>query len=585
MPQIKEYSSQIGASGPIGGRNATAQDFGAGVGQAVEGFGQALSYGSDVVQKRAEQSELSDYYAKQADKRAELTAKFKERARTAKPGDPKFTEEVLQDFDSEMGKLSEGLTQPATRQYASRANAEMRGHFQEMAYATQAELAGAQVSQNFRSTLSKNSSTLVSDPTQLQSILSQHDAYVDTLVNPSDGSKGFLSTEQAIKLKADGRAELAVSAVKGWVELNPDAALKNLKEGGFDDLVNGPQKDKLIGEAQEKIRANFYEDQRIKRVGEEERDKSREVTLTKFIDDIGNSRSVSAKDIEKSDLSPSAKSSLYSAIASKKHDFEDSATFNKLLNRVHGLDESNPSEPTDVEIIQAFNHKQIPWSAVQLLRNERLGKNTVEGKNIAALKNATLKAAKQEFEGTGFIKNPESATSYSQFVKALSVKEAEYRREGKSLDALYSADTKEVQALMAPFKKSAKEIIQMQSARIGGAAKAAPVTIEERIPQAEDGKKQSQFDYVLKKVLSEHHASAFNPRESVEKKLRDDWKLYEDMKKDSSRYSPFTVSRLRGIFEDSLPDAPPKRVDPANAAKQRQPGESPSEWKARTGGK
>jgi len=71
MPRIREIGSQVGVSGAVGGRAASAQDFGASIGQAVEGFGQVLEGASDAIQKRVKQSEYSDYYASHAEKQAE----------------------------------------------------------------------------------------------------------------------------------------------------------------------------------------------------------------------------------------------------------------------------------------------------------------------------------------------------------------------------------------------------------------------------------------------------------------------------------------------------------------------------------
>lgn len=585
MPRIREIQSQVGVSGPVGGRAATAQDFGGGIGQAVEGFGQVVEGASDAIQKRVQQSEYSDYYAQHSQKQAEWVDKFRTEMKKAKPGDNEFASRLMTEYQEDMAKLSEGITQLDVKEYAKRSSAEATSQFYKLAQSGQAELAAIQVSQNFEKAIQSDSMLLTTDPTQIDAKITGLNSYVETL---------DIDAEKKEVLRQQGKERLVGSAIKGYIEIDPAQAMKDIQSGKLDSYFkDGVQKDKFIGEAREEERRRFYEDERVRRAKEEQDDKLREEAKTKLIDDHYTGKGVSTKDVKNSPLKAEEKRSMYQLLASKKHDVTDNKTYTGFLKRIHGLDENNPSEPTDNELVQAVVNQKIDLQALQFLRNERLGKNTVEGKSLAASKKAVYKSAEKAFQGTGYIKNANWADDMSEFNRAMQTKEAEYRRKGTPLTELYDPQGEDFLKTMNQFRKSDKDILKQRASQVGGnldkKALVKQASIEDRVPQDESGKKD-QFGYALKQRLMELDPEGNRQRtypgykERIEKEMRENWEVYQDWKKNPRRYNAWTAGKVKSLFEDVLPAAVVDNTpDPAVPESQRQPGESLDQWKKRTG--
>lgn len=583
MPRIREISSQIGASGPVGGRQATAQDFGAGIGQGLEQLGAGIGEMGDAIDKRQKQSDYSDFYAQHSQKQAEWVQKFQEEMKKAKPGDQEFASRLMTEYQEDMAKLGESIRHPEVKQYAQRSNAESSSQFFRLAQSGQAELAAIQISQNFDKALSADGIVLSNDPSQLQSKLDNLNSYVDTLQ---------LDPEKRQVLFEKGRETLVGSAIKGRIEQDPTQARAEIIGGKFDQYFkDGIQKDKFLTEAREEESRRFYEDMRMNKQQDDILEKQREETKTKFIDQIFTGGGLSTKDIKNSSLTAAEKEHFYQLSAAKKHDVTNNAKFASLVQRVHGLDENNPSEPTDTELIQALLNKEIDESGLRFLRNEKLGKNTVEGKNLAIMKKSIFNAAKQTFKGSGYVPNQDWATDYAEFTKAMNLVDARYRREGKPLDALYDIQNEDVQKLLNQFRKSDKQILKQKAAQVGGnldkAAVAKQAPLEARIPQAEDGKKQTLLEFATKKRLEDIDPLGNRARtypgfkERIEKEMREQYSVYEDWKKNPRRYNAWTSGQLKALFEDIVPPAQ-STTDIENPNGKRE-GESIQQWKQRTG--
>ena len=93
MPQIKEYNQQIAPVGPISAR----RDVNQGIGGSIEQLGSTISQAALALNKRNEQSEISDTNAKIAQVHAETTVGLKEALRTADPND-KLIHEICGDI-------------------------------------------------------------------------------------------------------------------------------------------------------------------------------------------------------------------------------------------------------------------------------------------------------------------------------------------------------------------------------------------------------------------------------------------------------------------------------------------------------
>src|SRR5687767_5219193 len=107
MPRIRPYETQTQVQGATGLGKASPDAFGhrgvSQLGAAIEGVG-------DQLQRRQEQTEVSELNAKLAEARAKYTTNLAERLRTADPNDKTVVPKFLEEFDSETATLEDEVS-------------------------------------------------------------------------------------------------------------------------------------------------------------------------------------------------------------------------------------------------------------------------------------------------------------------------------------------------------------------------------------------------------------------------------------------------------------------------------------------
>lgn len=458
MPQIKEYRSQVQSAGPIGGRQATAEDFGAGKYAAMDYAGQQAAGLVDAVYKRQEQAETSEAHAEAATIHAEETARLRDNLKKAKPGED-FTGEFMQKFQERMDKAGEKFSTNGAKNYFTNAKSELTKHFMETAMSGQAEVAGAFAKQNFVKAQSANSAGLLENPTGLAAANKLNEDFLAEEVK-----NGRMSEVTAGELRGLAQKENAVSAVKGWIRTKdggPEAAIAMLKKGAFDDSgLDAKEKDALLGEAEATIRARKSDNEML-RIQEERAKKQRQNDQgLQALRDMKDGKLTAEKiltDPAFKDLDAFGEGSRNTIMGVLQRYNEQGGAFqsdparkNELFLRINGMG-NGPRITTSNEVMayvgKGIDANDAVWLSKQIEEAQKPG-TPLEAQ---VLKSAHVKLAKpDQFNRT----DPNGETNYRAYMEYFDEQKAARVKEGKPLDKAWRDD---MEAAIINFEKTSTQ--------------------------------------------------------------------------------------------------------------------------------
>lgn len=246
MAQAPGYRRQVGVSGPAALPQASAADFGAGVGAGIERLGSVMH-----------ESEVRAYQIErrlQADQqRADFTKRFAEtqgrlgviRAQArANPGPGAVGHQKAMEaaFDEAFEGLTDGIAEDSLRRDAAAQIASARAGFVTDAVEFEvARSAAKQVTDTavFGDQLEANVATGAVKPGAAGQ---QWDDYLDGLYNIDDDTRE--------KLRRQGHAGQSIAANGRLREINPDAALAAIDAGAYNDVLDGRQIEALRARAE-----------------------------------------------------------------------------------------------------------------------------------------------------------------------------------------------------------------------------------------------------------------------------------------------------------------------------------------------
>jgi hypothetical protein len=248
--------------------------------QATSELGAGIANAGEALYKQAEASNLSTLQAEVATRQNRWTAELQARRKNGTPGDTGLVDKFLGDFDKDTEGLEKLARTRAGQNYVREATTRMRGHFFVQAAEAQSELVGMKVRSDADTVMNQLSSSVRSDPRSLPESLQQF-----RLAIPGFRAAG-LSVDEAEKLRVQGEELLAVSAVGGEIDQDPKAAKRKLESPYWDSLINGKQKDALLGEATRAIKAREEELETKRRQQEHERNLRQKDVFNKLVDDF-----------------------------------------------------------------------------------------------------------------------------------------------------------------------------------------------------------------------------------------------------------------------------------------------------------
>lgn len=205
---------------------------------SVVGLGEALI-------QRQTQREVSKLNAEFAKAQAELTVEWKETLRKADPNDPStadnFRREKVQRRLDELKGLAK--TREA-KDYYTRLSSGLGANFLEATEAGMDHLSEVAAVQSFQTVKNQMSDAMSADPLSFEATLPT----VNTMIEGYVQSYG-LSRENALKLATETREDLAFSAARGRIDLDPVNGRAFVEAGGYSEYLSPAQKAQLLNYA------------------------------------------------------------------------------------------------------------------------------------------------------------------------------------------------------------------------------------------------------------------------------------------------------------------------------------------------
>lgn len=491
MPRIKDYNGGSNVQGPIQMRGANPSS----AGRGLEALGSAISQTADVMNKRAEQAEISQLAMDTSQADADFTNKWQEQTRAGTVDTNKFMEE----YNTHMDGLREKVSTNGGSLYFDRQRAQSTEGFLKSVNSAQAEVAGQKAKQSAVTVKSNFSAVLRSDPSSLELKLQKYNEHVDELVK-----SGMLPSNVADEERRQAGQEFTKASIQGWIDLNPEQTKKYIEAGKWDSTLSGDLKNQMMGQADEEIRGRRAESIRFAAEQERVKKQQQEGTQSEFLDKLQNG-SLSWKDVKNSNLdafgSGSKESFRVLMEQNAKQDIKDNPhTLVKVFDRIH-LPDGDPKKITDPNELNKYLGKGLSLASIKQYREEIVGTRTPEGKMFADRQKQMFKEAdallvKKDPMG---LPDANGMARKSQFMAFAQSEVARVRKEGGNVYELMDANSpKYLGRQILNYKPSQQDIInemvskmQQKTNEAKGISPAnnIPPPPEGKIPVMKDGKK------------------------------------------------------------------------------------------------
>ncbi len=464
MPQIRQYQTRTETSGPTNERKrAIGSEMSTGAGW--ESLGKSISNVGEMLEKRAEQQELSDLNAKLSEVDATHTKRWQDSLSAPDaPNDPQLAEKFVETLDQDLNKIGENAQTRAGRLYFQTASANLKGHFQKSANAGQSHLAGVKAVTDYQSTLNNQTSSLIIDPDSFGQKLEMHGAGIDNLVK-----SGMLDSGKALQLKQQGEQKLADASVRGWVDLNPEYAKEQLKSGRWDQFIEGDHKAKLLGLADQEISGRALDARRVKSEQEEARKERLKGVESNFLTKLTEGKGLTAKEINRSDLDPDTKR-IYHNMLEQKIEGKiktNPNTYIAVWDRIH-LPDGDPNKITDEAELNKYMGRGMTPADIMVARGEIAGTRTIEGRALLKTEKSIMDIAKNKLTKTNpmfGIKDAEGDELYVQYQQLVRSKKAEQIKAGKPVEDLFKPESPDYVLKYLP-QRSIQDIMRSNTAKI-----------------------------------------------------------------------------------------------------------------------
>lgn len=459
MPRIKIYEQQTNA--PDLTRSAEVNpNQAAQAGKNIAAIGQMFSEAGEIGAKVKEQMEISDTTAGMAELQTKYTQRWNDELQKGKIDREKF----MQDYDEDLAKIGDNLTTRGANTFLTRSGSSAKNHFAESLSAGEAELRSVKTKENYHNTRKQYTSSLLTDPSSFKTIQEQHSHYIETLVET-----GGLDQKTAASFRLEGETDIAKSAVRGWIDLNPQDAKAQLDAGKWDKSFDGDVKKQLLGEADSMLRANRADAERAEKEAEKALTERQKAIQNDFLVRMVEGK-LSAKEIVHSDLEPTGGGSKAQFLSMLETDNKrdnkittDAGVFTDLFRRTH-LPDGDPDKITDENSFNAYLGRGLTIADIGKLRKEFQGTGTVAGKEEAALKRNIMNIAKSKLTKSNpmmGLKDPEGDTQFASFTSTFMEEFSRQRAEGKSAKALLTPGSPDyLGALVENYVKTPQQIMR-----------------------------------------------------------------------------------------------------------------------------
>lgn len=599
MPNIQEYRSQVQSAGPVNIRRAGAEDFGGGLAAGAGALGEGLQDASKTIKTFEDRREISDLHSRLSALKAESSVELTNRLKNAKPGDPDFTQNFLDDYNEKVGKIEEGISSNVARQFFNEQNAQIKGSIYESSFAAQTHLAEQKAVLDVTESAKHLANDAYTIPNNWKTNLSLNNSFIDSM-NLSEPKK------QELKMQLNGHiTEMAVrgrilSAAGSTDYVNELAGVqKDLESGFYDNDLDPDKKHAMFVDVRVSREAKRTEEhQRLQdeKLAGEIRSEAQKIKWTKA--SIGGKppslkELMESKDVSSSDLEH------YFKFAQSEKGRQDSRVVNGYYSRIHQLDndytKKNSAPVTINELWEAKARNELTRENVDYLISELTGKRDPNVKAMTQDEKAFDRLAQSTFLDGNLLlpgAKQDAERRLYDFRMYIKEKKQEYTDKGLSLSGLFSPNSKEwLGHSLEKFTAKPQDMVRDAYNRYGGGAKNAPsmndtlVNPPNRVPKSgempadleQQGGKKGVYKQALDKALApdpkkifkrssydpvtgtSHEVTIDNNKKSpvevsqIEKRVKEYYADYLDFKKDPSKFSVFEASRLTDMFSEFDP--------------------------------
>ena len=506
MPEIREYTQQVGGASelPLGQvtRQAFASDF-TGAGQGLQHVGQALQQVSSdgiaiqrMVQEQQARKEVTQAHIELAGLNAEAAKELDRIQNSPDVLDDAWAEQFNARWSTQLDNVSSKYNTAHGQQAFDRGAADFRAHYLVESARVQSNLAGVQAVDNFKQYIEASRNALLSNPLQFERL--EKDSI--NLLSDPNGVFANIPANKRTELMRYTRESLAVSAVQGVIQKDPELALAKLQLGDWGQYLDGDKTHQLMVEAQ--VGINGLDAEARRREAEQERLRKLEIknTQNQFIS-LLDSDKLTSEMILNSNLDPVGEGSKEHYLniiraRAKEHKEKPIQQDPKIyLNVLQGIRSGEITDETQIEQVFAMsaqNRKGITWEDTKSLRKEFEERRTPSGRVLGDAIDSFVKkhqAAIDRSNPVMGIKDELGTRKLGQFNDFILHKVEEYRQEKKNPHDLFDESKPDYigkPEIIDRYRTTTMESIhsKAESARRGMKPKITPPGFVEKMKRA-----------------------------------------------------------------------------------------------------
>lgn len=468
MPFVRQYQADAAVPGPFETRQARDMDTGE-TGRSFARLGDTISNVGEEIQKRDAQNEISDVAAKLSAAHADLTDQLTNTLNSSDGSDRELSDKFMQGFDDRTASIGDNVTTPEARRYFERANAQLRAHFTMKSMDGQAQLQGQKAVDDLTTEASNYSSSLMKDPDSFETVKNLSAASIQEKVD-----SGLIPSNKAGEYQAKLETQYAQSSLRGWITKGASQfALDQIKQGKWDEYLDGDQKFKMTKEAEQGVNAERIQADRQDKLEQQALANAQEKTQNAFLARMqpGADSPLTAQDILGSNLDPFGSGSKEQFIkmlktASEEKLKTDPGVYNSLARRIYSQDGDPAKLNDDGPINEAFANGQLTHADHMGLLQEWQNKKTEAGEAESALKSNFLKSAEHQLVKANpslGIADPDGETHFQRFLADFYKSYAAGRKSGKTPQQMLNPDSPDYLGKnMRLYMRTPQEIIESQ---------------------------------------------------------------------------------------------------------------------------
>lgn len=456
MPRIQTYDQQVETQGPTGGVSPNLE-LATATGRAVENLGRSVDAVGGALEKRESQEEQSSVFAQLATNHANWSAEINKRTANGTLD----VDEFKQEYEDSVNKIGDDLSTDAGGNAFKRESARFGSALLQQAAAGKAALAGEEARGNFETALNENSNALYQNPSAFDATRASMESYINSQV-----SQGLIPAKKADELKDQVDRGLSQSALRGFMQVNPDAAKSLLDNGNFDQYIKGQDKYKMYEEVKQFQRGAEIEKKRQQTALDDAQSaRAEEWKNTSAIPQLVSGALQPKAVMNNPDLNSDEKLKWLNLIdaRAKKESNGDPAVENNIMKRMF-LPDGDPQKISSVEQMEPYAAKGLISFPKMEQYSAYLQKKSPEAQAMNSQRKMFMDYAKGKLVNANPMlgtKDPDGELNFNNLMSEVMKTEQSYRKAGKDPSELFDQkNPNSVWNKVPGFVKTPQQIMQ-----------------------------------------------------------------------------------------------------------------------------